>query len=103
MRSFLRSIDELDHGTEWKCRLLPIPGDLASDGTRPTEWVELWYRDVLEVHEELLGNPLLAADSMYAPTKVYTDASQTVREYGEAMTGEWAWKTQVGQVTIVWQ
>lgn len=97
---FFNTIDRLEAGPEWKCQVYSIPGDEGVDGSVPFEECEFWYRDIVEVHEEIIANPDLKMDSTYVPTKQYTDSTKTVREYDEAMSGEWAHKTQVSIITI---
>lgn len=97
---FFSTIDRLEAGAEWKCQLYSVPGDEGADGSIPYEECEFWYRDIVEVHEELIANPDLKNDSTYIPTKQYTDSSKTVREYDEAMSGDWAHRTQVSVIVI---
>lgn len=93
--ALFRSIDALDSGPKWNCKIMKVEGDLDSDGTRQVEYGELWYRDIIDVHGHLLGNPDLAEGAMWTPSKEYMDSSKKNRLYSEAMTGDWAWNTQV--------
>lgn len=77
---------------------MKVEGDLNSDGNHQIEYGELWYRDIVDIHKHLLGNPDLAKDSLYAPRKEYTDSSKKNRLYSEAMTGNWAWEKQVSSL-----
>lgn len=91
----MKSVDSLDGGPKWHCKLMKVEGDLDSSGNRTYETGEFWYRNILEIHESLLANPDLAKDSSYAPFRMYTDDSRSSRLYSEAMSGDWAWDTQV--------
>jgi hypothetical protein len=92
---FLGSVDSLESSPAWKCCLIPIPGDLDQDGKQRVEWVELWYQDIVQCHADLLVNLDLMDECTYKPHQDYTNEMKTVQEYSEAMTGDWAWKTQV--------
>lgn len=92
----LKAVDTLDSGPKWQCKIMKVEGDLDSDGNRQVEYGELWYRDIVDVHKHLLGNPDFANDSYYAARREYTDASKKNRLFSEAMTGDWAWDVQVG-------
>lgn len=91
----MKAVDSLESGPEWKCRMFRIPGDLDKEGKEQVEVVELWYRNILDVLAELLGDPELVKEAIFAPRKLYTDDTKTNRIYSEAMTGNWAWETQV--------
>lgn len=92
---FYKAVDSLDAGPHWKCKLLPVKGDLDSAGAVQVETVEFLYKDLLEIVKSLLEDPDLADDSIYCPTREYTDNSKKNRIYSEAMTGDWAWELQV--------
>lgn len=74
---------------------MKIEGDLDEEGNKQFEYGELWYKDIVDVHRQLLGNPDLMKDSTYIPRKEYMDETKQNRLYSEAMTGDWAWDTQV--------
>lgn len=79
---------------------MKVEGDLDSQGNPQFETGEFWYRDILDVHKMLLSNPDLADDSTYAPFHMYTDDTKKTRLYSEAMSGDWAWNTQVSTQTL---
>ena len=60
-----------------------------------TEKVELWKRDPVECIREIIGNPAFRDKLSYAPQRVYTDATETVRIYDEMWTGDTWWELQV--------
>ena len=79
---------------------LEIEGDLPdfmkdpSGNTLKKEAVELWYRNPVELVEELLGNPMFK-DVKYAPEHIYEDKEGKVEVIDEMWTAKWWWEIQV--------
>jgi hypothetical protein len=49
--------------------------------------VRFWYRDVLAVVQDILSDPLVAKDMIWAPTKLYDQDGNRV--FAELCTGNW--------------
>jgi Plavaka transposase len=100
--SFLKKVDQLPIGPEWKCNIIEITGDqLDDDGNTMSEQVELWHRDPVECVKALVGNPAFKDFISYVPERVYTDDEGKVRVFDEMWTGNWWWETQVWLFLIV--
>ncbi|KAG8703498.1 hypothetical protein FRC08_002802 [Ceratobasidium sp. 394] len=85
-------------GPKWNVKAVKITGDkLGPDGKPLTETVELWYRDILGVIQELLENHTYGKDLVFAPCEKWNDAKQTERVYDEMWTGDWWKRLQVNQ------
>ncbi|KAH7908341.1 hypothetical protein BJ138DRAFT_1013010 [Hygrophoropsis aurantiaca] len=93
---FLKSIDQLPAGPEWKCRLVTAEGDQeGEDGEVQREELELWMRDPVECIRELIGNSAFRDHLAYAPEKVYADIEGKTQLYDEMWTGGWWWDIQM--------
>ena len=94
--SFLKKVDQLPTGPEWKCNIIEVTGDLLDDEGKPmSEHLELWHRDPIECVKALIGNPAFKDFISYVPERVYRDDKGWVRVYDEMWTGDWWWETQV--------
>ncbi|KAI5995911.1 hypothetical protein EDD15DRAFT_2164382 [Pisolithus albus] len=80
--TFMKIIDKLPSGPEWRCELVRTHGDLEEIGHDQErdedhgtggEEMELWVRDLVACVKELMGNPAFHGEIAYAPEKVYTD------------------------------
>ncbi|KAG8938009.1 hypothetical protein FRC03_007706, partial [Tulasnella sp. 419] len=70
---FLQKIDQLPTGPRFKSKTFSITGDLRNaKGQMMTEVVEMYYRDPVEVVEELISRPSLRDHLTYSPMKIYT-------------------------------
>jgi hypothetical protein len=95
------TIDELPRGVDWTYRPVTLHGDLLDDaGKARTEQLELWYRDPVEIVQELLGNPMFHDVMRYAPERIYRDAEGKERVLNEMWTVEWWWKMQVRHLSV---
>lgn len=74
---------------EWKSTKITLLGYPTS------EPMHLFYRDALDCVEYIFGNPLFANHMDFCPVRLYQNMEQTIRVYGEWMTGDVAWKMQV--------
>ncbi|KAI5990101.1 hypothetical protein EDD15DRAFT_2170625 [Pisolithus albus] len=101
--TFMKVIDKLPTGPEWRCELVHTRGEFEDighdqerdeDHTMEGEEVELWVRDPVACVRELMGNPAFDGEIAYAPEKVFTDLHGTTRRYDEMWTGDWWWETQ---------
>lgn len=68
---------------------------MGDDGHFLCEDLELWRRDPVDCTAELIGNPTFDGNIAYAPERVYTDETATIRRYDEMWTAEWWWIMQV--------
>ena len=94
--SFLKKVDQLPIGPDWKCSLINVTGDrLDDEGKLMTEQLELWHRDPIECVKELIGNPAFADYISYVAERVYMDDKGKVRVFDEMWTGNWWWDIQV--------
>ncbi|KAF8961217.1 hypothetical protein BDZ97DRAFT_1664537, partial [Flammula alnicola] len=78
-----------------------VPWDsfsIAYNGPRPEEgpvppWMdqkfEVWFRDVLQVLENQIGNPDFKGEMDYAPKRVSRNRK---RRYRDLMSGNWSWE-----------
>ncbi|KAG6806775.1 hypothetical protein H0H92_010073 [Tricholoma furcatifolium] len=95
-RSLLKRIDSLPPGPEFHCKVLELKGDERDEnGEFRTETVELFFRNPLDVIQELLENPVIGKENCYAPYMVFRNEDGSNREYGEMQTGAWWGETQV--------
>lgn len=96
--AFLKVVDQLPTGPEWRCELIRAHGEVEADGDvsdRDVEELELWIRDPVACVQELIGNPAFNGEIAYAPERVYTDIDGRSRRYDEMWTGDWWWEMQV--------
>ena len=94
--SFLKKVDKLPIGPEWKCCMIEVSGDRPDEnGNIMHEEVELWYRDPIECMKELIGNPAFKDYISYVPEHVYLDKEGKTRVFDEMWTCNWWWDTQV--------
>jgi hypothetical protein len=56
--------------------------------------VELWYRNPVDLIQELISNPHFASGMSYRPRRHF---SGTKRVYGEMRDGDWWWQMQVSR------
>ncbi|KAG8723518.1 hypothetical protein FRC09_003009 [Ceratobasidium sp. 395] len=88
-REMLIDIDKfLPRGPKWRVKTFEIVG------SKGTEYVEFWYRDLLEAILQLLADPQFREHMMYKPTKEYTTAERTTRKYGETPASDRMWNLQ---------
>ncbi|KAG8708171.1 hypothetical protein FRC09_001400 [Ceratobasidium sp. 395] len=81
---------KLPGGPEWKKETIRMQGNrFNKKGKRLTEKLEVWFRDPIEVLEELLAHPAFANELVFEPRETYLDNERTERVYHEMWTGEW--------------
>lgn len=56
----------------------------------------LFTRDPVDCLQSLLRNPLIKDHLHFTPTRIFTTAAKVMRVYSEWITGDAAWKFQVG-------
>lgn len=87
-RGLHKLVDSIPARAKWKLKELWFKSD-------PDHKHFIYYRDVLEAIEALLGNPAHAKDIVWKPRRVFTNAVKTKRIYNEMWTGDWWWAVQV--------
>ena len=85
-KELLSSFDSMPKGPTWHCTKIRTNGYITK------EPVYLFWRDALEVTQEIFGNPVFAHHMEYDPYQVFEG---TEREYGEWMSGDEAHQIQV--------
>ncbi|KAL0568043.1 hypothetical protein V5O48_013944 [Marasmius crinis-equi] len=60
----------------------------------PDEVMSVRYRDPLKAIRALWGDPSLAEHLVYKPSKIFSDAEKSKRQYSELWTGKWWWAMQ---------
>lgn len=83
-------MEDLPKAPEWKVQ------DILFDGYQTVKPIVLFYRDPLECVQALLQNPTFEGKWDLTPRKVYDGPDRQNRLYGEWMTSDRAWDTQVG-------
>ncbi|KAF8193586.1 hypothetical protein K438DRAFT_1538848, partial [Mycena galopus ATCC 62051] len=69
---YLKKVDQLPTGPEWKCEIVTVAGDhLDENDEMMKEDLELWKRDPVECIKELIGNPAFRDYMAYVPERVY--------------------------------
>lgn len=99
-QEFLKKLDSLPSGPSFTREEVTIQGDIEDeDGKLLTETVELWKRDILEVIQELVGNPALwdkeQEKFQTKPMRIWRNKERENRVYGESWTGDWWNELQV--------
>ncbi|KAG8832778.1 hypothetical protein FRC17_000651 [Serendipita sp. 399] len=77
-----------DPGARWCAKTILLESGKAGED------VTLFYRNPVEVVEELLSRPHLAKEMEFIPMRVWTDQQRTRRVYSEVFTGDWTWRLQ---------
>ena len=96
----LRQIDSIPLGNvPWECFCLKYDGPLPETG-RPPEWMtteyEVWSRNPREVIKGILANPEFNGHVDYSTYQEFEDLR---RRYSNVMSGDWAWRESVRQIT----
>ena len=79
---------------DWRSKKITLIGYATN------KLMHLFYRDALNCVEYVFGNPLFVNHMDFCPVCVYQDAKQTIRMYGEWMTGDTAWEMQVCSISL---
>jgi hypothetical protein len=74
--------------------------DIKPRSRKLSSTITLYHRNPLDCIRSLLNRPSLKDHLDYVPKRVYTDAMRQQRLYSEVMTGDWAWRMQVGTFTL---
>ena len=91
-----QQIDAIRLGSvPWENACLKHNGPLP-ETTHPLEWMtreyEVWYRNPREIIKTILANPDLEGHIDYA---AYREFNGEQRQYGNLMSGDWAWRQSV--------
>ena len=90
------TIDSIPLGdVPWQSFNIRYSGSLPEDDIPPwmTEEYEVWFRDPLKVMEQQIANPDFAEEFDFSPKHVFD--SNGKRQYGDLMSGNWAWEQAV--------
>lgn len=94
VRGIRKTIEKIPSASaKWKSKVLRY-------ADRPEEKFIIRYRDPVEVIRDLVGDPSLADDLHWAPSKVYSDMQREKRVYSEMWTADWWYKLQVCSVFL---
>lgn len=91
----LSDIDKLRHGPAFELCEIDV---FDRRRERPQYMV---MRNIIEVVRDLIGNPALKDETMYAPERVWTSPSKRECAFGDANACEWWWNKQVSNDTRV--
>ncbi|KAG8724348.1 hypothetical protein FRC09_019797 [Ceratobasidium sp. 395] len=87
-QQMMRDVDKLPTGPAWGGKVVG-----AGVGRYYREHVA-YFRPVIDVTRELIGNPAFKDFMRYAPERHWTDRSRRSRIYSETWTGNWWWRRQ---------
>lgn len=89
-------IDTIPYGNiPWKPLAVKYPDDYDHEGPKPSWMGErhlLWYRDPMQVLQELISNPDFKNEFDYVP---YRDYNSDGHQFRDVMSGNWAWRQAV--------
>lgn len=90
-----KTIDAIPYGEiPWKSLTLTHP-DIDLEGSK-FPWMEerhiVWYRDLMQVLQELISNPDFRGEFDYVP---YHDYNSNGHQFQDFMSGNWAWRQAV--------
>ena len=96
-----RQIDAIGLGNiQWEHEYLKYKGPLPTT-TRHPEWktaeYDVWYRDPREVIKNILARPDFDGHVDYG---AYQEFDNEKRQYGNMMSGDWAWRQSVRFVSL---
>jgi len=95
VRALHQKIDALpDKAGEWQTKSLSFR-DL------PGETFTIRHRDPIEAIKSLWRDPNLSPHMVFAPSKVYSDATKSDRIYSEMWTGQWWHALQVRDTIVI--
>jgi hypothetical protein len=87
-RTFLQDVDILPCGPHWIYKKIYLKG-------RHKYRLCVYFRDVVKVVHNIIGNPALKGHTKYAPERLWTSIKQIMRVIEDMWTGDWWWQTQV--------
>ncbi|QRV93709.1 Zn-finger protein [Ceratobasidium sp. AG-Ba] len=87
-RELLKDIDRLPYGPKWTEQKLTVGEGIY----RRTH--TLFRRNIIELVQELLGDPQFKGCMRYAPEHQWTSKKRICRSYGEMWSGNWWWRMQ---------
>ena len=92
IRALHQLVDAIpDRAGQWHTKHL-------SFSDRPSEKHTIRYRGVIDAIKCLWGEPAFSKHMVYAPKKVFSDASRSNRIYSEMWTGSWWHVIQVSRL-----
>jgi hypothetical protein len=87
-RAFLQDLDILPCGPRWTTEKFTLEG-------RYQYVLCVYKRHVVDVVRDLISNPALRDNIIYAPQRLWTSVERLMRIMDEMWTCEWWWRTQV--------
>ncbi|QRV86859.1 hypothetical protein RhiJN_14877 [Ceratobasidium sp. AG-Ba] len=87
-RALLKHVDRLPYGPKW------IEQDITVGEGIYRRTHTLFRRDIIELIQELLGDPRFRQCMRYAPEKHWTSHERNCCIYGKMWSGNWWWRTQ---------
>ena len=85
----VEDVDQLLQGAGWQAEELVVGKECYARSH------VLYKRPVIDVIQDLIGNPAFKDFMHYAPKCYWTSQVQQLRVYGEMWTGNWLWQHQV--------
>lgn len=84
----------------WSCEeLVYVVKDEDEADEERIEKLDFWYRNIIEVVQEILENPDFKDDMCYQHEKIYSDNEQEERIYNEMWTADWWPSVQVCHIS----
>ncbi|KAG8729734.1 hypothetical protein FRC10_003485, partial [Ceratobasidium sp. 414] len=87
-REMVKDVDKLPHGPDWSVQAVSI------NGSKGTEVVEFWGRNVMDGVKNLVGNKQLGPDISWKPIRKYKSRDRKERIRDEGCTADFMWRTQ---------
>ncbi|KAG8679650.1 hypothetical protein FRC08_016837 [Ceratobasidium sp. 394] len=87
-REMVKDVDKLPHGPDWSVQAVSIKG------SKGTEVVEFWGRNVMDGVKKMVGNKQLGPDISWKPIRKYKSRDRKERIRDEGCTADFMWRTQ---------
>jgi hypothetical protein len=87
----INDIDKLAHGPEFNQSEIDI-----FDGRRPRPQFMV-FRNIIEIIEDFLSNPIFKYHMQYKPWRMYTSEDKKERVYADMAASDWWWREMVSQ------
>ncbi|KAG8694994.1 hypothetical protein FRC08_008125 [Ceratobasidium sp. 394] len=87
-REMVKDVDKLPHGPDWSVQAVSI------NGSKGTEVVEFWGRNVMDGVKKLVGNKQLGPDISWKLIRKYKSRDRKEQIRDEGCTADFMWRTQ---------
>lgn len=95
-RTLLAMVDKIrPNRSTWVCEQKTIQGDAGEDGETMTEDIESWFRNIMDVLQELGGRADLDPHFRNAPERAFADTKGQQYIIDESWLARWWWDMQV--------